>query len=249
LCPQWGGIHKGHVSLIKSSQKKKLKTIVSIFINPTQFNKKKDFSTYPRNFKKDIKILKKNNVDYLFMPSTKEIYQKKNKKFILKKTEKILCAKHRVGHFEGVLNVMDRLLELIKSKHIFMGEKDFQQYFLIRKILGKKYKVNIISHPIIRDKNKVALSTRNKLLDKKSINKASCIAKRLINLRKNLKFKKFKVTINLLKIKSDFEKNYKVKVDYLEFRDEKNLKLNNFKSKYRLFIAYRIKNIRLIDNF
>ena len=211
--------------------------------------KKKDFSTYPRNFKKDIEILKKNNVEYLFMPNTKEIYEKKNKKFNLKKSEKILCAKYRPGHFEGVLNVMDRLLTLIRSKHIFMGEKDFQQYFLIKKILGKKYKVNIIGHPIIRDKNKVALSTRNKLLNKKSIYITSCIAKRLINLKKNFKIKKFKIPINLLKIKSDFEKNYKVKVDYLEFRDEKNLKLNNFKSKYRLFIAYYINNIRLIDNF
>ena len=247
--PTMGGIHKGHESLIKSSQKKKLKTIVSIFINPTQFNKKKDFSTYPRNFKKDIEILKKNNVEYLFMPNAKEIYKKKNKKFNLKKSEKILCAKYRPGHFEGVLNVMDRLLTLIRSKHIFMGEKDFQQYFLIKKILGKKYKVNIIGHPIIRDKNKVALSTRNKLLNKKSIYITSCIAKRLINLKKNFKIKKLKMPIKLLKIKSDFEKKYKVKVDYLEFRDEKNLKLNNFESKYRLFIAYYINNIRLIDNF
>jgi len=183
------------------------------------------------------------------MPNAKEIYKKKNKKFNLKKSEKILCAKYRPGHFEGVLNVMDRLLALIKSKHIFMGEKDFQQYFLIKKILGKKYKVNIIGHPIVRDKNKVALSTRNKLLNKKSIYITSCIAKRLINLKKNFKIKKLKIQIELSKIKSDFEKEYKVKVDYLEFRDEKNLKLNNFKSKYRLFIAYYINNIRLIDNF
>ena len=89
-----------------------------------------------------------------------------------------------------------------------MGEKDFQQYFLIKKILGKKYKVNIIGNPIIRDKNKVALSTRNKLLNKKSIYITSCIAKRLINIKKNFKIKKLKMPNNLLKIKSDFEKKY-----------------------------------------
>ena len=115
--PTMGGIHKGHASLIKISQRKKLNTIVSIFVNPTQFNKKKDFDSYPRNIKKDIQILKKLKVDFLFLPNTKELYMKKMKKFNLKKSEKILCAKFRVGHFEGVLNVMNRLLSLIKSKH------------------------------------------------------------------------------------------------------------------------------------
>ena len=247
--PTMGGIHKGHASLIKISQRKKLNTIVSIFVNPTQFNKKKDFDSYPRNIKKDIQILKKLKVDFLFLPNVKELYMKKMKKFNLKKSEKILCAKFRIGHFEGVLNVMNRLLSLIKSKHIFMGDKDFQQYFLIKKILGKKYKINIISCPTIRDKNKIALSTRNKLLNKDSIKKASCIAKELLNLKKNLDLKKLKMPINLLKLKTNFEKKYKVKFDYLELRDEKNLKLKSFKSKCRLFIAYTIRNVRLIDNF
>ena len=247
--PTMGGIHEGHISLIKKSQNRCDKTIVSIFINPKQFNDKKDYVNYPKNLNKDIKILKKIKVDFLFLPSESEIYKKNFRPIIINKSDKILCAKHRKGHFEGVLNVMNRLLYIIKAKYIFMGEKDFQQYFLIKKILGKKYKVNIIGHPIIRDKNKVALSTRNKLLNKKSIYITSCIAKRLINLKKNFKIKKLKMPINLLKIQSDFEKKYKVKVDYLEFRDEKNLKLNNFKSKYRLFIAYYINNIRLIDNF
>ncbi len=247
--PTMGGIHRGHSSLIKTSQKKKLKTIVSIFVNPTQFNKKKDFKTYPRNINKDIQILKKLKVDYLFIPSVKEMYMKKMKKFTLKNSEKIMCAKFRIGHFEGVLNVMNRLLLLIKSKYVFMGEKDFQQYLLIKKVLGKKYKINIIGCPIIRDKNKIALSTRNQLLSKVSIKKASTIAKTLLTLKINLILKKFKMPINLLKIKSEFEKKYKIKIDYLELRNEKNLKLNNFKSKYRLFIAYNIDNVRLIDNF
>ena len=247
--PTMGGIHKGHISLIKTSQSKNLKTIVSIFVNPTQFNKKKDFNTYPRNIKKDIQVLKKLKIDYLFIPSVQEIYMRKMKKFSLKKSEKILCAKTRVGHFEGVLNIMNRLMSLIKSRYVFMGEKDFQQYWLVKKVLGKKYKVNIFGCPIIRNKNKVALSTRNILLDKTSIRKASIIAKKLLYLKRNLVSNKLRVPINLSKIKNDFESKFKIKVDYLEFRDEKNLKLNNFKSKYRLFIAYHINNIRLIDNF
>ena len=247
--PTMGGIHRGHASLIKTSQRKNLKTIVSIFVNPTQFNKKKDFNIYPRNITNDIQILKKLKVDYLFTPNVKEIYKKKMKKFTLKRTEKVLCAKFRPGHFEGVLDVMNRLLSLIKSKHVFMGEKDFQQYLLIKKILGKKFKIEIVGCPIVRDKNKIALSSRNKLLNKDSVKKASNIARKLISLKRNSTIKKMKMPINFLKIKSDFEKQYKVRVDYLEIRSEKNLELNNFKSNYRLFIAYNINNVRLIDNF
>ena len=164
--PTMGGIHKGHIHLIKNSQKKSKKTIVSIYINPKQFNNKNDFVSYPKNFKKDIKILRKLNVDYIFIPNTKDIFQKKFKDIRIKSSDKILCAKHRKGHFEGVLNVMNRLMYLIKSKNIFMGEKDFQQLFIIRKYLSKKYNVRIINCKTIRDKNGIALSTRNNLLSK-----------------------------------------------------------------------------------
>ena len=244
--PTMGGIHKGHESLIKISQKNKKETIVSIFVNPKQFNKKKDFRNYPRNIKKDISLLKRLNVTYLFLPEVDEIYKRKMKNFKLNKSDKILCAKFRKGHFEGVLNVMNRLLSIIKSKHVFMGEKDFQQYTLIKRLLGKKYNTNIIGCPTIRDNNKIALSTRNKLLNKSSMVKASKIAKKLFKVKK---FSKFNNSINLSKLKKELENRFKVQIDYLEFRDEKKLKLNNYKSKYRLFIAYYINGVRLIDNF
>ena len=142
--PTMGGIHDGHKSLIKASQNNKRMTIVSIFVNPTQFNKKDDFKKYPRNIQNDIAILKKLNVEYLFTPNSKDMYKFKAKKFNLKKKDKILCAKFRVGHFEGVLNVMNRLLTIIKSKDLYMGEKDYQQLYLIKKFLSKKFKVRII---------------------------------------------------------------------------------------------------------
>ena len=246
--PTMGGIHKGHISLIKNSQRKCKKTIVSLFVNPTQFNDKSDFKKYPRNLNNDIKILKKLKVDYLFIPSVKEIYKKKNKKIKLFNKDKILCAKHRKGHFEGVLNVMNRLLNIIKAKIIFMGEKDFQQLFLIKKYLSKKYNIRIINCPTIRDKNRVALSTRNNLLNKKNYIKATLITNYLIKLKKKFKNKK-KIPVKLYKIINKLENIYKIKIDYLEFRNEKNLERSNFKKKYRLFIAYNINKIRLIDNF
>ena len=244
--PTMGGIHKGHESLIKISQKNNKETIVSIFVNPTQFNQKTDFKNYPRNTKKDISILKKLKVNYLFLPEVNEIYKKKGRNFKLNKSDKILCAKYRKGHFEGVLNVMNRLLSIVKSKCVYMGEKDFQQYILIKRILGKKYKINIVGCPTIRESNKIALSTRNKLLKKSSIKKAGKLALKLHKLKKLSKKNK---SFNLSKYKDELANKFKIKIEYLEFRDEKKLQLNNFKSKYRLFIAYHINGVRLIDNF
>ena len=247
--PTMGGIHAGHKSLIKASQDKKSKTIVSIFVNPTQFNKKDDYKKYPRNIKRDIAILKKLNVDYLFTPNSRDIYKFKDKKFNLKKKDKILCAKFRSGHFEGVLNVMNRLMTIIKSKDLYMGEKDFQQLYLIKKFLSKKFKVRINSCPTIRVKRNLALSSRNKLLKVNSLKKASEIASFLKKIKNKSKLQGSRLAFNLPVYKKKLEKKYNIKIDYLEFRDEKSLKLSNFKSKYRLFVAYEIDNVRLIDNY
>ena len=247
--PTMGGIHMGHESLIKASQKKKSKTIVSIFVNPTQFNKSSDFKKYPRNIKKDIISLKKLNVDYLFVPKTKDIYKFKAAKFVLKKNDKILCAKFRKGHFEGVLNVMNRLMSIVKSKDLFMGEKDYQQLYLIRRFLSKKFNVRINACPTVRTANKIALSTRNNLLNKKCLKRASDIAKLLIKIKKRYKFKSSRSNLNLSNYKKELEKKFDIKIDYLEFRDEKSLKLNNLNNKFRLFIGYYINKVRLIDNF
>ena len=130
--PTMGGLHDGHQSLIRKSKKKCKKTIVSIFVNPKQFNVINDYKSYPRNLSKDLKILKKLNVEYVFIPKVNQIYKKeKIKKFQLTKSQKILCAKYRKGHFEGVLNVMNRFMKMILPKYVFMGEKDFQQLFLM----------------------------------------------------------------------------------------------------------------------
>ena len=132
--PTMGSLHKGHISLIKKSKKKTNKTLVSIFINPKQFNNKKDLRSYPRNIKKDLKILKNSKkVDFVYLPKFKDIYKdKKKSKIKLKKKDKILCAKFRKGHFEGVLDVMNKLTKIINPQKIFMGEKDFQQLYLVK---------------------------------------------------------------------------------------------------------------------
>ena len=132
--PTMGALHKGHISLIKKSVKKSKKTLVSIFVNPKQFDNKKDFNSYPKSYKKDIKILKRLRVSYLYKPTYADIYKFKTKnKIFLDQSSKILCGKYRKGHFIGVIDVVNRLLEIIKPKKIFLGKKDFQQLFLIKK--------------------------------------------------------------------------------------------------------------------
>ena len=144
---------------------------------------------------------------------------------------------------------MNRLMYIVKSKDIFMGEKDYQQLYLIRKFLSKKYNVRINSCPTIRTANKIALSTRNKLLNKETLKKASQIAKLLGKIKSRSELNSSSLNLNLSDYKKKLEKKFNIKIDYLEFRDEKNLELNNFKKKFRLFVAYNIDKVRLIDNF
>ena len=160
--PTMGSIHNGHVELIHKSKKKCKKTLVSIFVNPSQFNKKTDYKKYPRRLSKDIKVLKKLQVDYLLIPNFKEIYKyKKNMKIKISNKDKILCAKYRPGHFEGVLAVINQFLLNIKAKHMFLGEKDYQQVILIKKFIKKKFKTRIITCKTIRLNNLLPLLLLN----------------------------------------------------------------------------------------
>ena len=247
--PTMGSLHKGHEYLIKQSKKKCNQTLVSIFINPTQFNSKKDYLSYPKNLKKDLNILKKLKVNYVYIPNKKDVYSFKRKKaVVLKKENKILCAKFRKGHFEGVIDVMDRLTNIIRPNKIFMGEKDYQQLLLVKKFIEKKYETKVVSCKTVRNKNSLALSSRNQLLNKKDLIKASKIAMELFQFKKFLKNNK--KTKYLLQKKTTFlKKNFGIKIDYLEIRKKKNLKSSSNIKNSKIFIAYYINKVRLIDNF
>jgi pantoate--beta-alanine ligase len=247
--PTMGGIHKGHLSLINKSNKLCKKTIVSIFVNPKQFNNKKDLKSYPRNIKNDLKILKKSKkVDFVYLPKFKDIFKDKQKsKITLPRKDKILCAKFRKGHFEGVLDVMNNLTKIINPQKIFMGEKDFQQLFLVKKKLERIYKIKVIACKTIRDSNNVALSSRNLLLNKSNLILAAKIYKKLVSIKKIIKNKK-NISRFLNLQKKELKNNYKIKIDYFELRNINNLKISSNTKNSRLFIAYYLNNVRLIDN-
>jgi pantoate--beta-alanine ligase len=244
-----GGLHEGHISLIKQSKKTKLKTLVSIFVNPKQFNKKSDFKSYPRNTKKDIKQLKKLKINYLYIPTFKDIYGFKPKKRVfLDKFSKKLCGKFRKGHFEGVLNVVNRFIEIINPRYILLGKKDYQQIYLIKKHIEiRNIRTKIIECKTIREKNGVACSSRNSTLNKNQMKIASNIFYYLSNIKK--KIKKNYSLFNVNKIKKDLIYLGASKIDYLENYNIKSFKrIKRTNKKFNLFFAYYIKNTRLIDN-
>ena len=248
--PTMGGLHEGHESLIKISKKKCKKTIVSIFVNPTQFNNKEDYKTYPKSLNKDLKVLKRLKVNYVYLPTVSQIYKKiEPSKISLKKSEIILCAKFRKGHFEGVLDVLNRFVKLISPKIIFMGEKDYQQYFLVKKFVEKRYKSKVYVSETIRNSNNVALSSRNSHLNQTNLKIAGLITNRLFNLKRSINMNKNKSNNLIIRVKKELIKKFDIKIDYLECRNLNNLSNNLNNKRYKLFIAYYLNNVRLIDNF
>ncbi len=243
--PTMGSLHKGHISLVKNCQKSCDKTLVSIFVNPSQFNRKIDYKKYPRTLNKDIKILRKLKVDYVLLPNIKEIYTRNTpRKININKKYKVLCGKYRPGHFEGVLAVINKFLKSLKVKKIFLGEKDFQQYFLIKNFIKKRFKTKVILCKTIRMNSSLPYSSRNKLLNKKNIKIAQKFTKKVIGIFKNIK-KNIKNIYLLQSIKN----NNNIKIEYLELRNKNDLSTSFTKKNIKLFLCFYIKNVRLIDNF
>ena len=244
--PTMGSLHKGHISLVKNCQKICDKTLVSIFINPSQFNRKTDYKSYPRTLDKDIKILRKLKVDYVLVPNIKEIYTRNTpRKININKKYKVLCCKYRPGHFEGVLAVINKFLKSFKVKKIFLGEKDFQQYFLIKNFIKKKkFKTKVVFCKTIRMNSSLPYSSRNKLLDNKSIKQAQNFTKKIINVFKNIK----RNTKNSYLLQN-INNNSNIKIEYLELRNKNDLSTSFTKKNLKIFVCFYIKKVRLIDNF
>jgi len=245
--PTMGALHKGHISLVKKSLQQCNRTIVSIFVNKPQFEKKIDYSSYPRILKKDIAILKKLKVDILYIPRTKQIYPYgPNKKIKISPFAKELCGKSRPGHFKAVVDVVDRFIKIINPKKIFLGEKDMQQLKIIENFIKNRHKyTNVVGCKTIRDLNGLALSSRNFLLTKNEKKIGSKVFKLLFkNKSKIVKNNKL-----LKKIKNDITILGVDKIDYLKIINVNMInKPYNNKKKYKIFIAYYLRNIRLIDN-
>lgn len=251
LVPTMGSIHKGHLALVNKSIKLCETTIVTIFVNPIQFNNREDLKNYPTAIGNDIEILTQKKVDLIFIPNIRDMYPQDFSTYInLNKFSDILCGKKRKGHFSGVATVVMKLLSLIQPQCAFFGEKDYQQLIIIKKLV-KDFNLNVKIYPVktVRDKNGLALSSRNKLLNKEQKIKASKI-NTILNKITLKSFNGKKKPLHL--IKKNLNLNGIYKIEYLEIRDEKFLELFTSKGRninnYRIFIAVKIGKVRLIDN-
>ena len=249
LIPTMGSIHNGHLSLVENSMKENFFSITSIFVNPTQFNDLKDFKKYPKNKKQDIEKLNTVKCDAVFFPQIEELYPEgiKRKKTISKYRD-ILCDKFRPGHFDGVTTVVKSLFDIVTPDTVFFGEKDFQQLKIIKELIKKNnLPIQLIDCPSVRSKNGMSLSSRyNNFNTNQEIlfNQISLKINDCVNLLKK------QIDINNLKNLNQYlEEDKKIKVDYLEVRDDDELLLTQKNKNARLFISFYIEDIRIIDNF
>jgi pantoate--beta-alanine ligase len=249
--PTMGALHQGHISLVEKSTLENKVTIVSIFVNPTQFDKVEDLEKYPKTIESDIALLEKTNCDYLFLPSASNIYNKQieAKKFSFDGLENEMEGKFRDNHFDGVGTIVKKLFEIAQPTKSYFGEKDFQQLQIIRKLTEKEQLgIEIIGCSIYREQDGLAMSSRNSRLTAVQKKEAPFIYKTLKKVVE--KYKKEDLETISSWVASEFAKNKVLELEYFEIADERTLKSIDKKSnnKTRAFIAVFADSIRLIDN-
>ncbi len=250
--PTMGALHLGHLSLVEESRKRNDITIVSIFVNPTQFDKKEDLDHYPKTIENDLILLSKVNCEVVFIPSVEEIYSTSIEPthFNFDGLEKEMEGKHRKDHFNGVGTIVKILFEIVMPTNAYFGEKDFQQLQIIRKMVEKnQLPINIVGCPIFREENGLAMSSRNKRLTDQERKAASIIYRILQNVRAEINTKSLdhlkNWVSNKFKEHSLFNLEYFVVADEITLKSVSKILPNN---SYRAFIAVSTNTIRLIDN-
>jgi len=249
--PTMGALHEGHISLIENSRRENSLTVCSIFVNPTQFNNPDDFKKYPKTIEKDIDMLEKWGCDVLFLPEVEEIYQQgvQLKQYNLGYLETLLEGKYRPGHFQGVCQVVDRLLEIVIPDKLYIGQKDYQQCMVISKLVElRKYDCQIVICPTLREPDGLAMSSRNLRLN-------ALQRKLAVNIFETMQLVKSELNkgeTGQVKHKAENKlSNAGFKVDYVEISDAKTLEpINNWDGNQEavVLIAAYLDDIRLIDN-
>lgn len=250
--PTMGALHDGHLSLLKESVDNNDHTIVSIFVNPTQFNNPEDLEKYPRTLDSDVKKIEALNPDIIvFAPNVDDIYHGHtiSEAFEFDGIENQMEGKFRQGHFNGVATIVKRLFEIVNPTHAYFGEKDFQQLQIVRKLVKKfSMPVKIIGCPVYREPNGLAMSSRNERLSEQQKKLAAVIYKTLKTAK--TKFGKESAKQVVARVEKIFGKNPDFKLEYFEIADEDTLQppaRKSKKKKYRAFIAVFADKIRLID--
>ncbi|ENA1793302.1 pantoate--beta-alanine ligase [Flavobacterium psychrophilum] len=251
--PTMGALHQGHLSLMKESLQNNDHTVVSIFVNPTQFNNPEDLKKYPRTLESDVEKIKLlNHKIIIYAPTVEDIYEGKtaSKSFDYDGLELQMEGKHRPGHFDGVGTIVKKLFEIVNPTHAYFGEKDFQQLAIVRKLVQKnKINTKIVGCKILREANQLAMSSRNERLTADERTKAAMIYNTLAEAKKLFGTKSANEVTKW--VTKTFENQSMFELEYFEITDEQTLltcKRKNKNKKYRAFIAVFANNIKLIDN-
>ena len=251
--PTMGALHIGHVSLVEQASMENDCVVVSIFVNPTQFDNPNDLLKYPRTIENDIAHLKRFSKNiFIFSPSALDLYDHNisSKSYNFSGIESEMEGKHRIGHFDGVGTVLNLFFRIVKPNKAYLGEKDFQQLQIVKKLVEiENLPVKIIGCPTIRETSGLAMSSRNKRLNNEQLKEAILIYKTLLKIKENFNLLSI-LKLNQL-VENEFKSHNSLTLEYFEIADTETLKTGvykNKKKKYRAFIASFIGGIRLIDN-
>ena len=251
--PTMGALHQGHLSLLKNSLSENDVTVMSIFVNPTQFNNAEDLDKYPRTLERDVQIMQDlSNKIIVYAPEVADIYEGNtvSENFNYDGLENQMEGKHRPGHFDGVGTIVKRLFEIVQPNKAYFGEKDFQQLQIVKKLVSKyNIPVDVIGCPIHREANGLAMSSRNERLSESAREKAAIIYQILNSAKEIFQTNSAEQTIKF--VENEFKKHPEFELEYFEIADEATLlpvSEKESEKKYRGFIAIFIENIRLIDN-
>lgn len=250
--PTMGALHQGHLSLLEESLSNNTINVISIFVNPTQFNNAEDLAKYPKTLEKDMdKIKTVSDEIIVFAPSVDDMYEGKTESqhFDFDGLENQMEGKFRPGHFDGVGTIVKRLFEIVKPTNAYFGEKDFQQLLIIKKMVEKlQMKVNVVGCPIYREPNGLAMSSRNERLTPLERQKAAIIFQTVLKAKKIFTSKSVNEVTEF--VKNELIKYPDFELEYFQIADESTLLpcIRKSKSKkYRAFIAVFVNKIRLID--
>ncbi len=249
--PTMGALHQGHISLIRRARKENDIVAVSIFVNPAQFGPNEDLKKYPRPFKKDVNICKSEGVALIFAPSLKEMYPANYLTYIaVEKLSDIMCGKFRSGHFRGVATVVAKLFNIVQPDRAYFGAKDFQQSVIVKKMVTDlNFPVKIILLPIVREKDGLALSSRNVYLSCEERKKALSLSRSLQTAKNLIKYKNIRAAEKIISEMRKIILPNADKIDYIDIRDAETLdEVKYIKKKVVIAVAVFIGKTRLIDN-
>ena len=251
LVPTMGFLHEGHLSLVRDAKKRAGRVVVSIFVNPTQFGPEEDFAAYPRDFERDCRLLEQEQIDIVFHPALGAMYPDGAETYVeVEKLSLSLCGAMRPGHFRGVATAVAKLFNIVRPHVAIFGEKDYQQLQVIRRMVRDlSMEVEIVGHPIVREPNGLAMSSRNTYLTPDERRAAVCLSRSLCMAQRSVHSGETSAQSLLLLVRAELAQEPLANLEYVKLCDPESLMdVETIDRSALLALAVRFGRARLIDN-